>query len=76
MYISKIDVKPNGTMELLVKWDNGTLSLVDYEEFKTLYHEKVLAFYESRIIFPTDHVGTKIFKKNHKADVYDELKNK
>jgi hypothetical protein len=75
-FISKIDVKPNGEMVLLVKFANGNYEVVPYEQFKKSNTDKILEFFESRIIFPAEHAGTKIFKQKHKAKYSEDAERK
>lgn len=65
-YVIQIDVLLDGRLTVLVRWESKETSSVIYDNFKRRYPQKLLDFYESRIIFPFENTGTKIFKEKHK----------
>lgn len=65
-YVIKFDIHLNGNLSVLVKWENNSTSSVDYEGFKLRYPQKLLEFYESRIIFPFENSGTRKYRELHK----------
>ena len=64
--VLKLDIHQDGKLSALVKFNNGSTGLIGYNEFKSNYPQKMLEFYESRIVFPFDNPGTKRFHENHK----------
>lgn len=65
--VMKLDIHLNGKLSAQIKWENGEVSSVNYENFKLRYPTKLLDFFESRIIFPFDNEGTKKFQETHKS---------
>lgn len=65
-YISKLDIHQDGKLKAQVKWINKTSSNVDYDAFKMKYPQKLIEFFESRIVFPFENVGTKKFLDMHR----------
>ena len=66
LYVEKLDIQLDGKLSALVKYNNSDKKLVDYEDFKKLFPQKMLEFFESRIVFPFDNSGTKKFMESHK----------
>ncbi len=64
--VLKLDIHQDGKLSALVKFNNGSTGLIGYEEFKSNYPQKMLEFYESRIVFPFENLGTKRFHEVHK----------
>lgn len=73
LYVMHLDIFLDGRLSALVRWENKETSSVCYNNFRAQYPQKLLDFFESRITFPFDNSGTKIFKEAHKAqEVYKE----
>lgn len=66
LYVDKLEIQLDGKLSALVKYNNSEKKLVDYEDFKLLFPQKMLEFFESRIVFPFDNSGTKKFIESHK----------
>lgn len=66
LYVEKLDIQLDGKLLAYVKYSNSEKKLVDYEDFKTIFPQKMLEFFESRIVFPFDNSGTKKFMESHK----------
>lgn len=64
--VLKLDIHQDGKLSALVKFNNGSTGLIAYDEFKSSYPQKMLEFYESRIVFPFENLGTKKFHEVHK----------
>ena len=64
--VLKLDIHQDGKLSALVKFNNGSTGLIGYNEFKSNYPQKMLEFYESRIVFPFENTGTKRFHELHK----------
>ena len=66
--ILKLDIYLDGKLYALVKWENSTISTINYEFIKCNYPSLLIDFYESRIVFPYENKGTAIFKNKHKVN--------
>lgn len=65
-YVVKLDIHLDGKLQAQVKWINKTVTAIDYEDFKMRYPQKLIEFFESRIVFPFENSGTRKFLDIHK----------
>lgn len=75
--ILKMDIKLDGKMNVVVKYNNSDVKIEDYDCFKRRFPQIVLDFYEKRIVFPFDNPGTRKFhmrfnKYDNNREAYSE----
>lgn len=63
--VIKVKFDSSANMSLIVRWSDGQNRTVPYNDFRLNYPQELIAFFESKLVFPFENEGTRKFFQNN-----------